>query len=150
MSSQKLRGFKRGPGRTGHSLSAAGIRVHGAKDQGWPLRGSGIFTNVPEGWAEGEEQEESQESSSSSSNFPGGQRGFCNPRRDEHGRARTAKVNAIKKGREVFNKEERAIFFSESKVESRVTGILKKKSKSRLKSRDSKSRRLTFAVPGYQ
>ena len=93
---QKPRGFKRGPGRTGHSTSVAGIRDQGAKDQGWHLGGSGIFTNVPKGWAEGEEQEESQNFSSSSSNFPGGWRDFKNPRREEHRRVRTARDSTTK------------------------------------------------------
>ena len=53
---KKRRGFKRGSGRTSHHTSVAGLEDRGAKDQGWPLRDSGIFTNVPEGWVEGEEQ----------------------------------------------------------------------------------------------
>ena len=93
---QKPRGFKRGSGRTSHHTSVAGIRDRGAKDQGWALRGSGIFTNVPKGWAEGEEQEESQGFSSSSSNSPGGRRDFKNLRREEHRRARTARDIATK------------------------------------------------------
>ena len=103
---QKTRGFKRGPGRSSHHTRVIGIRDQGTRDQEWPLNGGGIFSNVPEGWAEGKEQQEPQDSSSSYSIFPGGWRCYKSPRQAGHRRARTARVNAFNKGREVFKQEE--------------------------------------------
>ena len=128
---KKQRGFKRGSGRTSHHSSVAGLEDRGAQDQGWPQRGSGVFSNVPAWWAEGEEQGVSQvmssqdPPSSSSPTFKEGRRGFrgatsvkkvvfaesaaspsSSPRQGERVRARPARVNAVNRGREDSLQEE--------------------------------------------
>ena len=123
---KKQRGFKRGSGRTSHHASMAGLEDRGAQDQGWPQRGSGVFSSVPAWWAEGEERGVSQDPPSSSSpTFKGGRRGFrgatsakkvvfaesaaspsSSPRRGECEQARPARVNAVYKGQEDSLQEE--------------------------------------------
>ena len=128
---KKQRGFKRGLGRTSHHSSVAGLEDRGAQDQGWPHRGSGVFSSVPEWWAEGEEQGVSRvvplrdSSASSSSASKGGRRGFrgamsvkkvvfaesaaspsSSPRRGGRERARSARVNNVNRGREDSLQEE--------------------------------------------